>query len=280
MKSNANPFEMLVKPTKNNKNKKVSFQQIPKSKKTLTYPYKINDVYAEDIYEGEVRNGMAHGYGYCKYGNGNVYEGYFVNDKRHGKGTLRYKRGGSYVGRWAYDKKHGQGVNIFANGDKYEGQWSKNQRHGEGCQEYSTGESYTGTWSYDEQHGIGKFVYADGKEYHGACEFGQNHGYGELKYPDGSVFKGYFVDGCKHRKGAFITKAGANYETVWKNGECVKKSDEFPFEAAYDQVFAELESNALVVYQSKESIDDADKKTQASETEFSVKKVRNMLLDE
>lgn len=55
-------------------------------------------------YKGEVNSeGLAHGYGYCRYPSGVEYRGYFVNNLYHGHGTM------SQPGGWSFDGEFKEG---------------------------------------------------------------------------------------------------------------------------------------------------------------------------
>ena len=51
------------------------------------------------------------------------YKGSWLNGLRHGKGTQKYGDGSSYVGMWVEDNRHGKGIYKYKDGSKYEGEW-------------------------------------------------------------------------------------------------------------------------------------------------------------
>ena len=69
-------------------------------------------------YEGEFEDGIPHGEGKIYHSNGNLgYEGGIKNDMRHGEGTLYYESGSIwYEGGWKEDKFHGFGIEYFDEG--------------------------------------------------------------------------------------------------------------------------------------------------------------------
>ncbi|KAF4715551.1 hypothetical protein FOZ63_005663, partial [Perkinsus olseni] len=72
-------------------------------------------------YEGQVCNGIAHGWGRLQYPNGASYEGQWVGGMANGRGTYKCK-GSRYRGSWMNDLKHGDGEEKWADGCRYAGQ--------------------------------------------------------------------------------------------------------------------------------------------------------------
>jgi hypothetical protein len=86
-------------------------------------------VYSEggDLYKGEFKDGMRHGYGIQTWADGDRYEGEFRNDKSHGLGVYTWAFGDRYDGRVKNNKMHGLGIYTFKNGEQHEGQWRNNK---------------------------------------------------------------------------------------------------------------------------------------------------------
>ncbi len=108
-------------------------------------------------YQGECRDGLAHGqgeaYGLASYvggfhlgrkqgqglwrrANGDVYQGNFQNDLPDGMGSYLWQgdpiqRGNRYVGGFLQGKRHGYGVLLTPAGDRYEGPWADDARSGQ-----------------------------------------------------------------------------------------------------------------------------------------------------
>ena len=61
-------------------------------------------------YEGEIRNGLAHGLGTLTWTDGNKYEGEFKHGKLSGQGTLILTSGNKYEGEFKHEKINGQGT--------------------------------------------------------------------------------------------------------------------------------------------------------------------------
>jgi hypothetical protein len=59
------------------------------------------------------------------------YKGNWLNGLRHGMGTQKYGDGSTYIGLWAEDNRHGQGVFKYKDGSKYDGEWVNDIKHAE-----------------------------------------------------------------------------------------------------------------------------------------------------
>ena len=65
------------------------------------------EVIASDHYEGQTKNGQAHGNGKMNWANGDKYEGSFSKGKPHGKGVYTFASGRVYIGEFAEGKRNG-----------------------------------------------------------------------------------------------------------------------------------------------------------------------------
>ena len=110
-------------------------------------------------YEGEYKNGMAHGKGINIWESGEKYVGDFKNDDRNGTGTFTWPDGQKYVGEYKNEKTNGQGIRTWANGDKYVGQEQNDRKNGQGIFYYANGKIDEGIWKDD------KFQYAQKTSY-------------------------------------------------------------------------------------------------------------------
>jgi hypothetical protein len=81
-------------------------------------------------YDGQWKEGMRHGQGIVKWGNGNRYEGHYKENWRHGRGVYKWSDGRRYEGQFKDGMMHGQGVYKYSNGDCVEGRWKKNMKQG------------------------------------------------------------------------------------------------------------------------------------------------------
>ena len=116
-----------------------------------------------DIYEGDMIDGIFHGYGVYTWDDGDVYEGLWDHGKKEGHGIFKWKDGRTFEGEWQNDLACGHGVCIWPSGDRYEGDWVHGKRHGKGKASWSDGSHYEGAWRKGKKHGYGKLVKADGK---------------------------------------------------------------------------------------------------------------------
>lgn len=80
-------------------------------------------------YEGEIHNGIEHGYGTFIYSNGDKYIGEILFGKLDGYGIYYYKSGAKYTGFFSYNRRHGIGTFEDEN-NIYKGQWRNDKKHG------------------------------------------------------------------------------------------------------------------------------------------------------
>lgn len=127
-------------------------------------PEKQNIKYTKgNRYEGEMKNGMRHGYGIYFYQNGDRYEGWWECNIKNGMGTFFYKDGSLYVGQWSNNDKNGLGTFYYKSGDKYNGNFLNNKRHGKGCYISSDNSKYIGYFKSNQKHGKGIMYFSKGK---------------------------------------------------------------------------------------------------------------------
>ncbi len=137
------------------------------------YKAELNDVYKDDVMEGEWRNGSLNGQGiyYFLADNefkGDKYVGEFKDNKLHGLGTYTYAKDYKYVGEFKYNKRNGKGTfyylaNSQFKGDKYVGEYKDDKKNGQGTYTYSNGEKYVGEFKDSNMHGQGTYTYANGR---------------------------------------------------------------------------------------------------------------------
>ena len=101
----------------------------------------------QGTWQGECRDGRAHGEGIANLPNG-TYRGSAEDGRAHGHGRLKLDDGGSYVGEWARGKQHGRGLAIDAEGDRHEGEFADGRPHGQGTGWSPEGGSFTGVWEH------------------------------------------------------------------------------------------------------------------------------------
>jgi hypothetical protein len=105
---------------------------------------KVQCVYEEDKYVGELKNFKRHGEGSYYWKNGDVYTGRFTNGQRDGYGILKFPNGAKYTGDFKKSLFHGSGVYIYPDGGKYEGQWQNGKKDGKGISTYANGNKIEG----------------------------------------------------------------------------------------------------------------------------------------
>ena len=91
----------------------------------------------------------------------NVYEGNFKCGLKHGYGKQTFDLGGLYEGEWWEDKMHGKGKYTFTDGSVYCGDWINNTMHGQGSLQCSTDGSeykYVGAGVNGMKYGHGKLI--------------------------------------------------------------------------------------------------------------------------
>lgn len=148
------------------------------------------------------------------------YDGDIVDGIKHGYGTYTWTDGRKYVGEFKNDKFEGQGRHTWPEGDVYVGEWKDNVRNGQGTQVWPSGDKYVGEWENDESTGLGIYTFSNGEKYVG--EFRNNMAVGGWYY---------WTDGS--REWAYTDSQGNwKYETETdrKRNEITRK-DEFKHES-------------------------------------------------
>jgi hypothetical protein len=100
-------------------------------------------------YEGEVRNGMSHGYGrQTNYDDGYIYEGYFDQGDFHGHGTFSWFNGTKYVGEMNRNRMTGKGSCYIDCVKTYEGEFYEAEPCGLGIRYDMGDDPVKGIWYY------------------------------------------------------------------------------------------------------------------------------------
>ncbi len=147
------------------------------------------------FYEGEIKNGMAEGYGMMTYPSGDRYSGEFLANRRHGDGVLLYANGNRYVGQFADDEINGTGTLVWSSGDSYTGEWKNGKFNGEGTFVWMSGDVYSGGWIDEKFNGYGVFKWANGDRYEGEWKDGAFNGEGKLYRSNNTVTGGKWENG-------------------------------------------------------------------------------------
>mmetsp|Transcript_8378 Transcript_8378/g.15686 ORF Transcript_8378/g.15686 Transcript_8378/m.15686 type:complete len:662 (+) Transcript_8378:552-2537(+) len=192
----------------------------------------------EQIYEGELRNGLRHGKGMYIFENGEIYDGDWRRGKMNGQGILLTRTGELiYRGSFVDNCICGKGTQWFENGDRYDGEFRESLFHGHGV--YYTarsGSTYTGEWVRGERCGQGvltlrnKTSYYNGEwqsdtwtgrgilhnegecSYDGMLKNNKFEGRGLCTYENQGSFEGTFRAGLKEGRGTYTFSNGAVYE--------------------------------------------------------------------
>ena len=114
-----------------------------------------------DKYEGEYRNGSAHGHGVWVGVDGDKYEGDWKYDMKHGRGVFVAGQnsewaGEIYEGKYRNGERHGQGAYRWPNGDRYEGEFRNGRARGHGVFVFANGDKCEGDWRESRLIGTGK----------------------------------------------------------------------------------------------------------------------------
>ena len=121
------------------------------------------------LYEGEVFDGIPHGYGALivpsdEVGGGYQYVGGWQDGLEHGRGTFTFDDGEEYAGEWKDGVLQGQGTCTWADGREYVGEWKDGVLHGQGTYTWPDGSKYVGEWKYGRRNGAGIFTDLEGEE--------------------------------------------------------------------------------------------------------------------
>lgn len=115
------------------------------------------------------------------------YNGDLVNGVPHGYGSLTFPNGDRYTGQFNHGIVHGIGTIYWITGDTFTGQFSNGDRDGFGTYKWQSGDTYYGYYKNNLPHGSGTYIWPDGSKFVGTYENGYRHGFGAEYYPDGTV---------------------------------------------------------------------------------------------
>lgn len=125
--------------------------------------------YEDRIYIGEIKNGISDGKGtltYYKNEKESIYEGDVYDGEAHGYGEYKYKYNddtGCDIcrGYYEYDYQHGYGEQYYSDGSYYKGEFKNNRYDGKGLIVYENGNTFEGDFINDECN-IGIYRYKNG----------------------------------------------------------------------------------------------------------------------
>ena len=177
-------------------------------------------------YEGDMVNGMKHGFGALFSPEGNLlYEGQWQFGKLHGKGVLYYKNGmKAYEGEFINGEKNGFGTEFDQNGNKVcEGEYKNNMKHGKITEFYPNGKKkFVGQYKNNKRKGFGTEYFENGrKRAEGNWDGDKLYGDCKIYWPNGNLrFEGQFKDGLLNGYGKEYWPNGVlKYEGNWLNGK-------------------------------------------------------------
>ena len=102
-------------------------------------------------YEGQVKNGIKHGYGIkIDYEDGFIYEGEFNQDDYHGHGSFSWFNRTKYVGDFFRNKMTGEGTCYVDCVKTYEGEFFSGEPCGEGIRYDVDEKPVNGLWYYGQ----------------------------------------------------------------------------------------------------------------------------------
>ena len=150
--------------------------------------------FGSGIYEGDVSDGKANGFGIwkslttsteitgrwfdgqpfmlCKHKRLNeVYYGNLINGRRDGKGCFEDDKGNIWKGDWCNGQLSGKAAANYTNGDSASGDWVEGVMNGLGYYRYSTGLIYEGGFIDGQFSGLGRFTFSDGSIFEGQFPF-------------------------------------------------------------------------------------------------------------
>ena len=186
------------------------------------------------VYEGDMVNGMRHGFGrlttpkYVRLGtwrddqftgwgresrrNGDVLEGKYIDGRVTGKGILKNAKGNLYVGDFVDSRRHGYGE-LDTNRIHYKGEFAGDRFNGRGIIHFKIeGHDYDGDFRDNEINGNGVFRWTNGDVYDGQMTRGKMNGVGRYTYANGQIYEGNYVNGVKEGKGKLTYPNGFVYD--------------------------------------------------------------------
>ena len=147
-------------------------------------------------YEGQYRDGKAHGRGVFTFPRGVRYVGEFRDDKFNGRGLYIWPSGNRYEGEFRDGKMNGQGVYTMANGNRHIGEYRDGKRNGRGVATWPTGERFEGEYRDDNRNGRGVSTWANGDRYVGEFRDDRPDGRGLFTVANGNRYEGEWRQGC------------------------------------------------------------------------------------
>lgn len=172
-----------------------------------------------DLFEGNFRNNLKHGFGKLITAKGDTFEGHYVDGIKNGEGKYIFANGDTYTGGWVAGLMEGNGILTYSNaGEFYKGAWVAGKWHGLGFYKFSGGGTYEGEFLDGIRHGNAISRYSDGAMFKGEFRDNKRH-YGEYTSPNGDVYVGEFLNDFRHGQGKLTSLKGDEYSGLWENGK-------------------------------------------------------------
>lgn len=151
------------------------------------------------------------------------YDGELKDGNAHGKGKYQHSQGYVYVGEFKNGIKEGFGKESKTDGSSYEGEWRANEKHGEGKWVKENGEVYEGQLENGRKNGLGKLIMQNGDEYEGAFQADLFNGQGSLQSSNGDRYEGEWKGGKRHGEGTQILRVENKTLTgLWEEDKLIK----------------------------------------------------------
>jgi hypothetical protein len=185
-----------------------------------------------EVYEGDLVNGRATGFGTSRTAAGDVVTGYWKDDYPCGKCSGVFAFGHTFEGE-ALDATHWKGTFHYpqtnvemdfdghfdmgssglsgsvvirdeSGAETFRGTFVNSVPDGDECREVAIDGTYNGSIRKGERSGRGKLVALNGNSYEGDWDAGRKHGQGDMHYANGERFvgswkEGQWADGLLHR---------------------------------------------------------------------------------
>jgi hypothetical protein len=174
-----------------------------------------NDPDKRKSFNGNYKDGKAHGPGTLVWVNGVTYTGNFREGELTETGLIKWLDGTTYTGCYQNGLPHGFGTMSFKDTDTdhrktYSGNHKDGKAHGSGILTWTNGVSYEGDFADNVITGKGSIKWKDGTSFKGVFTNRKDkgdfkpqeiNGTGILQLPDGTYYEGTFIDGKVDKKG-------------------------------------------------------------------------------
>ena len=199
-------------------------------------------------YMGQVKNGIAEGWGKVVTKQGDYYEGFFISGVLDVYCRQLSRTGKYYEGGLKHGHRHGKGFLVDSARIRIECTWEQGTPmgltkifdrnnlllfEGESCNGLLSGDNcyyrdkvrgfeYRGGFSKGKFNGKGTKWYDNKDVYEGPFENGHENGQGKLSFADGTVYSGTFKDGRPHGNGSVIKVNGKDESVTFENGQMIR----------------------------------------------------------